>query len=95
VRGKLSGGLFVGDGPQYRAVNLTLQYIGDGTEKAQAKEMARVAGRRGQVLSIPDEDGEIAREAILGHFDKLQPLVCAEDILPPVYSQSFSIIQDL
>jgi hypothetical protein len=96
MRGKLSGGFFGGDGPQYRAVNLVLNYIADGTEKAQVKEMLRVAGRRGQVLAIPDEAGDIPREAILGHFDKLQLVGTSnDDVIPPVYSQSFSIIQDL
>lgn len=94
VRGVLSGALFVGDGPQYRTVNLKLDFMSDA-DKVQAKELARVSGRRGQVLVIPDEGGDVPREAILGHIDKMQPITCSMAIVPPVYSQQFALIQDL
>jgi hypothetical protein len=94
MRGKLSGGLFPGDGPQYRTVNCTLDFM-DDAEKAEAKEMSRICGLRNQVLVIPDEAGDVPREAILGHFDKLQPIAASQPIVPPVYQQSYSINQDL
>lgn len=94
VRGKLSGGLFLGDGPQFRSANFTLDFMAVA-DKTQAKELSRIAGTRNQVLVIPDEDGTPAREAILGHFDRMQPLTASKPIVPPVYQQSYSLIQDL
>jgi hypothetical protein len=86
--------LFVGDGPRYRSMNITLKWLSDA-DRIQAKELARAAGRRSQVLVIPNETGDIAREAMIGHFDKLQPVSQALNASPAVHSQNISIIQDL
>lgn len=94
VRGKLSNARFAGDGARYRTVNIVLDFMSQA-DKLQAKEMMRITGTRGQLLVIPDEDGDPPREAILGAIDKLQPLTCAQDLAPPVYTQSFSLTQDL
>lgn len=94
TRGKLSGARFTGDGPKYRTVNVLLDFMSDA-DKLQAKEMMRVVGTRGQLLVVPDQDGNPPSEAILGILDKLQPITCSQDIVPPVYSQSFSLTQDL
>jgi hypothetical protein len=94
VRGSLSGALFPGDGPQYRVLNANLGWLSDA-EKAQFKEMQRIVGTRSQVLFIPDEDGDVPREAILGHLGPLQQAKEANARVPPVYSQAFTITQDL
>lgn len=94
VRGKRSGGLFVGDGPQYRILNVSLDWVSEA-EKAQLKEMQRLIGRRYQALIIPDEDGDIPREAVLGRLGALQPVRNSALPVPPVYGVSFNIIQDL
>jgi len=94
VRGKLSNARFQGDGARFRTVNIVLDFMSDA-DKLQAKTMMRLTGTRGQILVIPDEAGDVAREAILGSIDKLQPVTCSQDTAPPVYSQSFSLTQDL
>jgi hypothetical protein len=94
VRGGLSGALFPGDGPQYRVLNATLGWLSDA-EKAQFKEMQRIVGTRSQVLFVPDEDGDMPREAIIGHLGPLQQAREANARVPPVYSQAFTITQDL
>lgn len=94
VRGGRSGALFVGDGAQYRSANVTLEFMSEA-DKVQAKELARIAGRRSQALIIPNTVGDPAREAILGHLDRIQPVRCSIPTAPAVYEQSFSIIQDL
>jgi hypothetical protein len=94
VRGKRSGGLFVGDGPQYRILNVSLDWLSEA-EKAQLKEMQRLIGKRYQALIIPDEDGDIPREAVLGRLGSLAPIRNTAPPVPPVYGQVFNIIQDL
>lgn len=94
VRGKISGALFPGDGAQYRTVDVTLNYMSE-TDKAQAKELSRLTGRRSQVLLVPNQTGDIPREAILGRVDKMQPAKNITGPSPGRYSQSFSVIQDL
>jgi hypothetical protein len=94
MRGKISGALFVGDGALYRSANVNLGFMGD-TDKAQAKELSRLSGRRSQVLIVPDQDGDVPREAILGRIDKMQPEKNLPGYVPPLYSQAFSLIQDL
>jgi hypothetical protein len=94
VRGKISGALFAGDGAQYRTVNVTLNYMGE-SDKAQAKELSRLTGRRSQVLLVPNQSGDVPREAILGRVDKMQPAKNMTGGGTAKYSQSFSIVQDL
>jgi hypothetical protein len=94
VRGGRSGALFIGDGAQYRSAKVSLEFMSEA-DKLQAKELARVAGRRSQALIIPNNAGDPPREAILGHLDQMQPIRCSIPTAPAVYEQSFSIIQDL
>jgi hypothetical protein len=94
VRSKRSGARFVGDGPQYRTLNCTMGWL-TAADKIQAKEMARVAGCRGQILLIPISAGDLPREAILGRIDRMQPVGQAFNSSPARYQQSFSISQDL
>lgn len=94
VRAPRSGARFAGDGPQYRTLNCTLKWM-LAADKLQAKELARVAGIRSQVLLIPVTSGDLPREAILGRFDKLDPARQTINSVPARYEQDFSISQDL
>jgi hypothetical protein len=94
IRAKRSGGTFVGDGPQYRTVEVVLKWMSEA-DRAQAEDMARAVGTRSQVLLIPLESGTIPRQAILGRFARMQPIVQTQLCFPACYEQSFNIIQDL
>jgi hypothetical protein len=88
VRGKISGALFTGDGAQYRTVNVTLNYMNE-TNKVQAKELSRLTGRRSQVLLVPNQNGDVPREAILGRVDKMQAAKNIPGASPPRYAKVF------
>lgn len=94
VRGKLSGGFFGGDGPKQRLMNFTLDWLSE-SEKTTLLDMQRLIGTKSQLLFIPDEDLSQPRTAILGRL--LDPQEAKESAarVPPVYSMSFSILQDL
>jgi hypothetical protein len=89
-----SGAKFVGDGPQYRTLNCSLKWL-LAADKIQAKELARVAGRRTQVLLVANSAGDLPREAILGHITKMAPQRQTINSVPARYEQDFSITQDL
>ena len=93
-RGVFSGGVFPGDGPRFRVLDCSLGFMGD-TDKLQAKDLTRLVGLRKQVLLVPDQDGDVYREAILGRLASIGRATEARMTAPPVYQQPFSIIQDL
>lgn len=93
IRGKKSGGVFVGDGPKLRTLDFSLDWMGDA-DKALCKRMLRDIGRRKQLFVIPDEAGHIPTEAILGRIPDLAKITNSKDVVPPVYETSFSILQD-
>jgi hypothetical protein len=93
-RNPRSGGVSPGDGARYRSMNVALDWISD-SEKAQLKEMTRLIGTRSQLLLVPDQDGDMPREAILGRLAKISPIAASQDTAPPVYSQAFNILQDI
>ena len=94
VRAPRSGARFTGDGPQFRSMKCSLQWL-SVADKLQAKELARVAGIRNQVLLIADTTGDLPREAVLGRIDQMQAV--RQEILttPATYRQDFAISQDL
>jgi hypothetical protein len=94
TRSKLSGGVFLGDGPQYRMMDAVLNWMTEA-DKAQAEDLARIVGTRGQVLFIPVDTGNLPRQAILGRFGKMQPIAQQQKTVPPRYQQNFNFIQDL
>lgn len=93
VRGRFSGAVFTGNGPQYRSTEVTFGYLNEADSDA-LKEMVRAVGQRKQVFFAPfDED--MPTQAILGKFTSISPITEPARTFPRHFSQQFTIEEDL
>lgn len=94
IRAQMSGVNFTGDGAQFRRLDFTLSNM-DSDDRAEAMEMARVAGKRGQRVFVPDTSGDWAKEAIVGRILEMSPVSEPTESYPARYAQTFRLEQDL
>lgn len=89
-----SGARFVDAGAVRRSLDVTFDWLSE-SDRQQVLEMDRVIGRRGQMLFIPDDEGDLARGALLGGMADTAAVSQPGDFASPVYSRPFTIEQDM
>jgi hypothetical protein len=91
-RGRYSGAVFVGKGPQYRSADFALDWMSEA-DSDTAKKMVRDVGVRSQVFFAPFDEN-LTTLAILGKFTAISA-VTERNSFPKTASQKFTIEQDL
>jgi hypothetical protein len=92
-RAPLSGVTFPGNGAAFRTTTFSLDFMSDD-DRDQALKVMRYAGTSEQVLWVPDTDGDMAREAIIGKFTSMTQPRIAVLTFPRTYSQDFTVQED-
>jgi hypothetical protein len=89
-----SGAVFVDEGVVFRRMGVTFDSLAE-SDRTQALELDRAAGRRGQILFVPDTSGDPETEAILGRMIDTSPVSQPTEAWPARYSKAYQIEQDL
>lgn len=101
-----SGAVFVADAPSYRSMTVSFETL-DDDDVAQARELDRIVGIRGQFLFLPDTVNGLPTMPILGRQVAGQSsgsgsagssggsIVQQNETQPVTYSRTYKIQQDL
>lgn len=93
-KARRSGATFVDALPPYRCIDASFEMINEAGRQ-QFLDLQRVAGRRSQVIFVPDVDGDMARGPLLGSQGDLGRLRETQLLDPRAFTVPFNIEQDL
>lgn len=89
-----SGAVFVDEGVIYRRMGVQFDAFAEA-DRVEALYLDRVAGKRSQILFVPNSAGDPETEAILGRMIDTTPVRNPTDSWPARYSKQYDIEQDL
>jgi hypothetical protein len=94
IRSPRSGATFVDKTPPYRSRDISFEWLSQDDQNA-LMDMDRLVGRGGQMLFIPDTQGDLARDPLLGRQDQINNVTQPLNIYPAAFSRQFTLTQDL
>lgn len=94
VKSPRSGAVFVDQRPVYRAMNIAFDWL-SVADRLQALALDRVAGKRGQILFVPQTDGDLTTGPLLGRMVDTTPVKTEMNTSPAIYGKTYSLEQDL
>ena len=94
ARSPRSGAIFVDTAASFRSFDMTFDYLSED-DRAQAMTMDNTAGKRGQILFIPDLAGTLTTGPLLGRMVDTGQIKQDLRVSPPVFVRVYSLEQDL
>lgn len=89
-----SGAAFVDTQAKRRVMALGYDFLSPA-DKDSAMDLARQAGRSGQLLFVPDTAGSLAKGPLLGRKSEDSKVLQSFNSYPAIYAKSFTLRQDL